>query len=194
LTLVAEDSGLRRVALRASRTPDGGVVNGYALENLFLRVSPARRIALVGSGTPNRLSEGQASVVFDVRSASPTLPRPYATNFSFDRFPAGEVVSALSAVVTWPDVRSPKVQSTLNATVPMPDPPVVGDGDRGMLYLLDVSGRDDRLGVALAPFEGVAPALEDNRLVWPMTAMALTMLPQVLWEPVQSIDTPLTSP
>jgi len=27
-----------------------------------------------------------------------------------------------------------------------------------------------------------------------MTAMALTMLPQVLWEPVQSIDTPLTSP
>jgi hypothetical protein len=56
------------------------------------------------------------------------------------------------------------------------------------------SGRDDRLGVALAPFEGVAPALEDNRLVWPMTAMALTMLPQVLWEPVQSIDTPLTSP
>src|SRR4029079_18611772 len=99
----------------------------------------ARRSALVCSGLRSRPSEGQASVVFDVRSASPTLPRPYATNFSFDRFPAGEVVSALSAVVTWPEVRSPKVQWTLNATVPMPDPPVVGNGDRGMLYLLDVS-------------------------------------------------------
>ena len=192
LSLIAEPtSPSRRVVIQASRVPDGAKTQGYALENLYLHTLAAGRMSVVGSGTATRLNEGHARLLFDVRLAQPMLPNPYAANWDAEENDFTTAASALSAVVRWPNVNAPTMESTLGAKVRLPDPPSVDDPERTNLYLLDVSGRDDQLGIALWPFDQQPPSIEQNRLVWPMSSMALTMLPQVLWEPVQIIEQPL---
>jgi hypothetical protein len=184
ISLIAERStGLRRVTLLAARTPDPTVC-GYALENLYLHTRPARRTTLVGSGTATRLTEGQARLLFDVLMAQPALPNAYVANWDVDQNDFRTTESALSAVVSWPNVTSPTLKTTLLSEVRIPDTPTVDDPNRNYLYLLDVSGRDDQLGVVMVKPTDEPLAVEQNRLVWPMRYMGLTMLPQVLWEPV----------
>jgi hypothetical protein len=194
LSLIAEPTNpsRRRVVIQASRVPvEGTPTQGYALENLYLHTGAAGRMSLVGSGTPTRLNEGHARLLFDVRLAQPMLPNPYAANWDAQENDFTTAASALAAVVRWPSVNAPTMESTLVAKVRLPDPPSVDDPERTNLYLLDVSGRDDQLGIAIWPFDHQPPSIEQNRLVWPMSTMALTMLPQVLWEPVQIIEQPL---
>ncbi|HZT54978.1 MAG TPA: hypothetical protein VFA35_02040, partial [Burkholderiaceae bacterium] len=199
-TLIVERDGLQRTAASASRDPDTEVVEGYALENLYLHLQPARRAAFVGSGVaPATLAEGHARLVFDVRFGQPMLPDPYASNWSVEHLNVRMADSALYADVAWSVGAAPAVHPRLRAAVSFPQQPPdaarddaarnrfrgVLDAERTHLALLDLSGRDQQFGLAI---EGVAestPVIDaDSRLVWPLRNVRLLLQPQVHWEPV----------
>lgn len=101
LSLICERNGLRRIACTASLPElDRRTVQGFALENLYLHVHPARHMAFVGSGSSAmQAREGAARLLFDVRLAQPTLPDPYAANWSVTHLDYPRAESAFSAVL-----------------------------------------------------------------------------------------------
>lgn len=188
VAFIIEPTALRRLVLDASEEPDTEMTQGYVLENLYVHTTPPRRLSLVGSGpTAARLTEGHARLIFDVRLAQPMLPNPYAANWDVARTGFDDRQSALSSTVRWPNPTAPTTEAALLGPIGLPSPP--DNREAPFLYLLDVSGRDDQLGVVLTP-DATLPSIEQNRLVWPMQGILLTMLPQVLWEPVQIVEVP----
>ena len=199
-TLIAESDGLHRTAASASRDPDTDVVEGYALENLYLHLRPARRMAFVGSGAaPATLAEGRARLVFDVRFAQPMLPDPYASNWSVEHLDVRMAASALRADMAWSAGVEPTVHPRLLDAVSFPQQPPdaarddaarnrfrgVLDAERTHLALLDLSGRDQQFGLAIESVPDTPLVIDaDNRLVWPLRNVRLLMQPQVHWEPV----------
>ena len=199
-TLIAESDGLHRTAASASRDPDTDAVEGYALENLYLHLRPARRMAFVGSGAaPATLAEGRARLVFDVRFAQPMLPDPYANNWSVQHLDVRMAASALRADVAWSAGVEPTVHPRLLEAVSFPQQPPdaarddaarnrfrgVLDAERTYLALLDLSGHDQQFGLAIESVPDTPLSIDaDNRLVWPLRNVRLLMQPQVHWEPV----------
>jgi hypothetical protein len=200
MTLIAESAGLHRTAASASRDPDADAVEGYALENLYLHLRPARRMAFVGSGAaPATLAEGRARLLFDVRFAQPMLPDPYANNWNVEHLDVRIAASALGADVAWSAGVEPTVHPRLRDAISFPQQPPDAAGDdaarkrfRGVLdaeprhlALLDLSGRDQQFGLAIESVPETPLVIDaDNRLVWPLRNVRLLMQPQVHWEPV----------
>ena len=188
MTLIAEADGLHRTAASASRDPDADVVEGYALENLYLHLRPARHMAFVGSGAaPATLAEGRARLVFDVRFAQPMLPDPYANNWSVEHLDVRMAASALRADVAWSAGVETAVHPRLRDVVSFPQqPPDVAlddaarnrfrgvlDAERTHLALLDLSGRDQQFGLAIESVPETPLVIDaDNRLVWPLAQRA----------------------
>jgi hypothetical protein len=199
-TLIAESDGLHRTAASASRDPDADWVEGYALQNLYLHLRPARRMVFVGSGAgPATLAEGRARLVFDVCFAQPMLPDPYANNWSVEHLDVRMAASALRADIAWSAGVEPAVHPRLRDVVSFPQPPpdvarddrardlFRGNLDAGRthLALLDLSGRDQQFGLALENLPETPLVIDDaNRMNWPLRHVRLLMQPQVHWEPV----------
>ncbi len=204
VSLIVEGDGLRRIACAASvAQPDRETVRGFALQNLFLHVHPARRAAFAGSGPGAwRASEGAAKLWFDVRLAQPILPDPYAANWSVDHLDFRIAQSALGAVLRWPEGAAPRLQASLDPLVPLSFPSAratVEDANdllldpfrnhlearRTELALLDVSSADHLFGVALESLAEQPLRIDGaNCLALPLHQVRLLMQPQVLWEPV----------
>lgn len=208
LSLIAEADGLRRIACAASLAEaDRQSVQGFVLENLYLHVHPARRMAFVGSGsTALHAQEGAARLLFDVRLAQPMLPDPYATNWSVGHLDVQLAESAFSAVLRWVPDAAPALQARLEpqALLSFPDAAPADEPERlrvpfdthlgarpTRLALLDLSSRDHHFGVALEPLSDPAPQIDgDNRLAVQLGHVRLLMQPQVHWEPVEVIPNP----
>lgn len=205
LTLVAEPGGLRRTAGQAGRLPDDEI-HGLALENFFCEVTPVRQVGFAGSGARSgALTTGRARLLFDVRHGEPMLPDPYAGSWPLSPGPReidpSPTESALAITFDWLPDAAPQMAARFNKPISMPPsapiaageiaPELVGsfvqhlnavDQDIG---LLDLSTRQDQLGVAVG-FQGSQPHVgEDNRIAVALNNVRLLMQPQVHWEPVQ---------
>ena len=205
LSLIAEADGLRRIACAASPAElDRQSVQGFALENLYLHVHPARRMAFVGSGgSAVHAEEGAARLVFDVRLAQPTLPDPYAANWSVRHLDFQLAESALGATLRWQADVPPTLRAQLEpqARLSFPSEVAADEGERlrvpfdthleataTQLALIDLSSSDHLLGVALEPMSDLPTQIDaDNRLAVPLRHVRLLMQPQVHWEPVDVI-------
>lgn len=205
LSLIAEASGLRRIACAASPAElDRQSVLGFALENLYLHLHPARRMAFVGSGSrATQAEEGAARLLFDVRLAQPTLPDPYGASWSVRHLDVQLAESAFSAVLRWQANTLPALQARLEpqAVLSFPaDGPAEElerlrapfDSHLGAratrLALLDLSSRDHHFGVALEALVEPAPRIDAaNRLAVLLRQVRLLMQPQVHWEPVDVV-------
>ena len=205
LSLIAEADGLRRIACAAAPAElDRQSVQGFALENLYLHVHPARRMAFVGSGARAlHALEGAARLLFDVRLAQPTLPNPYAANWSIRHLDFQLAESALSATLRWPADAPPALRAQLEpqARLSFPSEVPFGEGERlrvpfdthleagaTQLALIDLSSSDHLFGVALEPMSELPAQIDaDNRLAMPLRHLRLLMQPQVHWEPVDVI-------
>ncbi|MGJ5818617.1 hypothetical protein [Paludibaculum fermentans] len=195
------------VALEAGRDP-GNAAEGLALENLYLTVRPPARLVLLGvyDGTA-AVGDGTAILSFDVLLAQPSLPDPYAMNWSLPD--AGQAQpAALSTTLNWQAAATPGIESRLERRVFFPEPGVVREDEdpilrelfdghlgthRESLSLLDLSSRDDHFGVAIESMGRLEPTLRDNQLSLQFSGLRLLMQPQVLWEPVQAGPVELVS-
>ncbi|MEO8597096.1 MAG: hypothetical protein ABI759_27505 [Candidatus Solibacter sp.] len=180
---------------------------GFALENLYLLVRSPRRLALLAMfDTAPALPSGKAVMYFDVSSAIPTLPDPYAANLETPEFD-GVVERALRVDLPWADANSPALSAHLERRVTFPEPRFqrLDDPDEGIvyeafrghlksnnefLYLLDLSSREHLFGVALESPSDNDPKIIDNRLSLGLNKTRLLMQPQVLWEPVRVVANP----
>ena len=175
---------------------------GLALENLYLTVRMPRKLFVLGAfDEAPSIPSGIALLFFDVNFALPTLPDPYAANWSVPDFQGINEI-ALRLVLEWEGAARPALAVHLDKPVRFPEPrfPAPTDQDEldlyrafqhhlesqpEFLYLLDMSSREHLLGVAFESPSDLKPELLDNRLAFPMRRIRLLMQPQVQWEPVQ---------
>ena len=202
---IAEADGLRRIAVVAAQpAPDTPVaLQGLALENLYLSVSPVRHLAVAGSGAAQGiLSAGTARLLFDVTLGEPMLPDPYVANW-LQQDAAQPTQDALSVSLRWQAAASPALQCALIQRIRFPEPrdlatesdPLLGERFRAQLQaqpeflnLLDLSTQDHHFGVALESLSEQRPTIDAaNRLSVELRNVRLLMQPQVHWEPVQVI-------
>lgn len=205
LTLVAEPGGLRRTAGTAGRLP-AAEIHGLAFENFFCEVSPVRRAGFAGSGeSSGQLADGRARLLFDVRRGEPMLPDPYAGSWPLASDPLQIVPppaeSALAITLDWAAGAAPQLAARFDTPIAMPPPAPLAAGEiapelaGGFIQhlggvdldigLLDLSTREDHLGVAVG-FRGGQPQVgENNRIAIALGNVRLLMQPQVHWEPVQ---------
>jgi len=197
--LLADASGFHVLCLAAA--PPTNDIAGFALENVYLKVRPPGRLALLAHGDsapPGR--SGIAVLFFDVAWALPTLPDPYAWNLQHtDLGPPAE--RSLRAVLTWEPDQPAAIAAHLDEPIAFPEPPIEQprDDDEARLQgrfisflaveheslrLLDLSSREHLFGVALERSGGQTPTIVDNRLTMALRQMRLLMQPQVQWEPV----------
>lgn len=199
--VIAEQTGLLRVACTATQQP-GNLSHGVALENLYLFVRPARRLAFTGDyDGVSLVTDGVAMFFFDVMQAQPTLPDPYIANWSITESNfTGE--GALSITLRWSNLRTPSVEANLERPVSFPQPrDVPGDEPQKLrdlfdlhlqthselLNLLDLSSNDHHFGVALERLSDQQVQLRENRLTLELHGVRLLMQPQVQWEPVEVV-------
>ena len=206
---VVEADGLRRVAIKVTPSPpDLARLLGLALENLYLSVSPVRRLAFAASGPAlDALAFGRAQLLFDVMQGEPMLPDPYAANWPpSDQFHMIE--GALSVALRWQPDEVPALQSRLEQAIRFPEPQdIAAESDTRLgeqfrhhlqaqpelMSLLDLSTRDHHFGVALESLSDKAPKIDEaNRLSVELRHVRLLMQPQVHWEPVQVLTNPKT--
>lgn len=185
---------------------------GIALENVYMTVRPPRRLAFFGDfDSASRLAAGSAVLFFDVTMAQPSLPDPYAANWTIpSQFSLTE--SALSLTIRWLPEQVPQLEARLennNLLFPTPrETPADDDlvlrgshllrrafdghlGSQPELHsLLDVSSGDDLLGVAVESLFDSQPTIRQNRLSVELRGVRLLMQPQVQWEPVQVVPNP----
>ena len=208
---LAETDGLRRVAIRATQPIPALALtrlHGLVLENLYLSVSPVRRLGVAASGPSlDGLASGRAQLLFDVMLGEPMLPDPYAANWPpSDQFHMTE--GALSVALRWQPDAAPALQVRLEHGIRFPEPqdiaeesdPRLGEQFRHHLQaqpefmsLLDLSTRDHHFGVALEAISDTPPRIDEaNRLSVELRHVRLLMQPQVHWEPVQVVMNPKT--
>ena len=210
---VAEADGLRRVAVRVTQPiPAQGQaqtrLHGLALENLYLSVSPVRRLGFAASGPSlGELASGRAQLLFDVMLGEPMLPDPYAASWPpSDQFQLTE--GALSVELRWQRDAAPALRVRLERGIRFPIQQDIADesdlrlGEQfrrhlqaqpEFLSLLDLSTRDHHFGVALEAIADSPPRIDEaNRLSVELRHVRLLMQPQVHWEPVQVVTNPKT--
>ncbi|MEO5735428.1 MAG: hypothetical protein ABIN96_12830, partial [Rubrivivax sp.] len=206
-SLTVEAQGLRRLAVVGSATGVPTRNHGLVLQNAYLSVTPVRRLGLAGSGdTLQTLVSGFARLDFDVLLGEPMLPDPYAANWTMPgqlRASAG----GLSASLRWAADAAPSLRMQLEHPIDFPQQPnAAAESDSRLgerfraglaaqpefLNLLDLSTRDHHFGVALQSLAEQKPAIDDdNRLSVELRQVRLLMQPQVHWEPVQDIVSPV---
>ena len=214
---VAEADGLRRVAVRVTQPIQAQGqgqaqaqtrLHGLALENLYLSVSPVRRLGFATSGSSlGELDSGRAHLLFDVMLGEPMLPDPYAANWPpSDQFHLTE--GALSVALRWQPEAAPALQVRLEQGVRFPNQQDIADesdprlgelfrhhlqAQPEIMSLLDLSTRDHHFGVALEAISDSPPRIDAaNRLSVALRHVRLLMQPQVHWEPVQVVTNPKT--
>ena len=203
--VIAEQTGLLRVAFTATQQP-GNLSHGVVLENLYLFVRPARRLAFTGDyDGVSLVTDGVAKFFFDVMQAQPTLPDPYIANWSITEGNfTGE--AALSLTLRWSNLRTPSVEANLERPVSFPQPRDVPEDEpqklrqlfdrhldthSELLNLLDLSSNDHHFGVALERLSDQHVQLRENRLAVELHSVRLLMQPQVQWEPVEVVPNSL---
>ena len=176
--------------------------HGVALENLYLTVRTPRRLVLIGvfDRAPD-IPSGIALLFFDVNLAVPTLPDPYAANWTLPDLQR-IIEMALRITLQWDGGLRPTIAAHLDKPVRFPDAqiPAPADPDERdlyfaflhqietgpeALYLLDVSTRAHLFGVAVESPSDMNIELVDSRLTFPLSRIRLLMQPQVQWEAVQ---------
>jgi len=200
--VIAESTGLLRVACAALQRQPDIRLHGIVLENLYLLVRAPRRLAFTGDyNGVSLISDGIAVFFFDVILAQPTLPDPYIANWSLTD---GEFVSeaALSLTLRWANLQTPGVAAKLERSVSFPEPRDIPRDEPQelrnlfdhhlqthfeMLNLLDVSSNDHHFGVALERLSDHRVQLQENRLTVELGGVRLLMQPQVQWEPVEVV-------
>jgi len=200
--LVGAPQGYRHVQVLAARDP-GKSILGWAFENLYLHLHPARSSAWVAGGeTLSTLHEGWASMSFDVVVAQPMLPDPYATNWRLDHLDFPGAASALGVRLRW-QAAPPVVAAALKEPPSFPETWDLRDrafkahgvyrdhlnaSDQG-LALLDLSTRAQQFGIALEDVPPQRVELDDSgRMQWPLQAVRLFLQPQIHWEPLQLLN------
>jgi len=170
------------------------------LENLYLTVRAPRRLGFHGDFDGiSGVTAGDATLVFDVMLAQPSLPDPYIANWNLpDEVFVAE--SGLSISLRWLHSQTPVVNSRLERVVRFPEsrgalpdePPELSsrfhgllDAETESLYLLDLSTKDHHFGVALPSFANERVDLQGNKLALALRNVRLLMQPQVQWEPVE---------
>ena len=117
--LLADASGFHVLCLAAA--PPTNDIAGFALENVYLKVRPPGRLALLAHGDsapPGR--SGIAVLVFDVAWALPTLPDPYAWNLQHtDLGPPAE--RSLRVVLTWEPDQPAAIAAHLDEPIAFPN-------------------------------------------------------------------------
>jgi hypothetical protein len=179
---------------------------GLALENALLSVSSIAsfraQLTLADLATA---AAGTVDLTFGLCHVLPTLPDPYAANFSVRRFDAPRGI--LNVQVTWPaGAGSPTVTFTVPDNplgVPdyLPIPPdrdedgrlwsefehAIGGRPHRALKLLDVSTNASQIGVVAALR---TPAFDALQLIARGSDVHIFAVPQVQWEPVRNIPNP----
>jgi len=201
--LFSNDAGTWITVYGTAVVPDS--LQGLTLENLHLVVkAPSKLFALAPFDVSLQLSSGIAILRFDGNFAVPTLPDPYAANLPLPDN-QGVVEGALGIRLTWQDASTPALLAYFLFQVQFPEPRFLGPAGQDelvlrrefrdflsaqpeFLCLLDMSGNEHLLGVALESPSDNPAELIDNRLSFPMQQVRLLMQPQVQWEPVR-IDT-----
>jgi hypothetical protein len=182
---------------------------GYALANLYLCVRGPCRFLAGGHGAGlGAMDDGAAWLRFDGLSAEPTLPDPYANNWTGQ--PSGdEQPLPVDAMVRWSAALRPSV-TTGFAQVPHWPAPAAPDAEpsrvdaafqnrlrnaahaaieagRG-LKVIDLSSRAQQFGIEIDRRALFGASLEaDSQLSLPTTNVRLFLLPQVQWEPVRNM-------
>ncbi|MGW0885454.1 hypothetical protein [Streptomyces sp. NPDC002671] len=179
-----------------------------ALENALLCVTRPLHLSLTGPLTgPDQLESGDLAFDFGLHQLLPTLPDPYAANFTpaLDRSePVG--LPRVATHVTWSEPAEARLTFDLGAdpaqVYALLPPPSRAEwsGRRGEpfvgLTMLDVSSNADQLGLFLhlsADSQEQTPlAVDDLTLTARGSAAWVFLLPQFQWEPVRNTSNDLT--
>ncbi|WP_158711462.1 hypothetical protein [Streptomyces xylophagus] len=198
--------------------PDAGSrPMALALSNALLTVRPPEQLLLAGRFTaPGCLSTGGLQLRFGLLQLLPTLPDPYAANFTPRTGRRDHSDTWVSTRVAWSTPADAALTMSLlpgaedASALPFPTPenlPIESPQGEGRddfeewvrkhgsgLTLLDVSSAADQLGVGLA-LEGDEPAsinLDTLALRTKAANTCVLLLPQFQWEPVHNLPNPLT--
>jgi hypothetical protein len=202
--VIAESTGQLRITGSAIQQPERGG-HGVALENLYLLVRNPGRLGFNGSfDGVSAVTDGFATLLFDVMLAQPSLPDPYVANWNLP-IQLFVAESGLSISLQWFNSQTPAVNARLERVVGFPESrgalpdeaTELSSRFHGLLdalpeslYLLDLSSKDHHFGVALSSLANQRVDLDQNRLTVEMRNVRLLMQPQVQWEPVEVVPHP----
>ena len=172
-----------------------------ALENALIGVRAPHTFLLAGPSAGSSFTRVDVALLMDTRWLLPTLPDPYAANFQTDVLLGEQVDSApgtLAALIAWNGSAAPALGFTVSASAatevlaPPPGIPTIGVADTTGLALLDLSTRVDLFGVAVygSSAENApppTPACVDLNIALPDAHVVTFALPQVSWEPMESV-------
>jgi hypothetical protein len=148
-----------------TQTAQGLPELSLVLENALLRTGSPATLTVTGPLDQGRFLSCTAGLVFPLQSILPTLPDPYAANFTTPQVAAG---SRVSAVTSWDGTNAPTLSCSLaaatgaqQATLSLPaaaaadaTPDATAEPRLLSLALLDLSTKVDLFGVAIAPLIG----------------------------------------
>jgi hypothetical protein len=179
----------------------------FAIENAVFRTTPANAIILVALYNGTESTAVGLALGFGLLNLLPTLPDPYAANFSIAvrQFIDTQPVGSLSAIVLWTAAVAPALTYFLpsNAASALVGASTgVGSdvfaafattGERlGAVVLLDLSTNVDQFGVAWATNPTMAAPLSVDSMFLASEGEAVYVLtvPAVQWEPVYTEPAP----
>jgi hypothetical protein len=186
---------------------------GYALENAVLLTSGPAAIAFAAAYDGARCSDGMLALRFGLRQFLPSLPDPYAANFSLALRRGEGAASLMLAFVGWKASANPQLeylfaplppailpqQATRQAATPG-TASVASAAETTFLpatgiALLDVSSNADRFGVLLRPgrqadSESLLVSTDGEVARVPANQLRVFTEPAVQWEPVVTLADP----
>jgi hypothetical protein len=151
-----------------TQTAQGLPELSLVLENALLRAGSPATLAVTGPLDQGRFLSCKAGLVFPLQWILPTLPDPYAANFTMPQVTGG---SQVSAVTSWDGTNPPVLSCSLvpvsgaqqpALSLPAADgaaaagaaPSAIAQSRLLSLALLDLSTKVDLFGVAIAPLIG----------------------------------------
>jgi hypothetical protein len=155
-----------------TQTAQGLPELSLVLENALLRAGPPTTLTVTGPLDQGQFLSCTAGLTFPLQWILPTLPDPYAANFTTPLVTGRSQMSgALSATTSWDGTNAPALSCTLMAATgaqqPALRPPAPLSGGAAdaapgataesqllSLALLDLSTKADLFGVAIAPLIG----------------------------------------
>jgi hypothetical protein len=172
-----------------------------ALENALIGVQAPGLFLIGGALSGTTLTNAHAYLYMTSRWLLPTLPDPYAANVTpteLLRTDEAAAAGVFAVAVAWNGHASPTMAFEIGSSAasailaPPVTPPSVALVDAAGLTLLDLSSRVDLLGVAVygsSPTGASPPAVRAVGLAvaLPDTEVVTFALPQVSWEPMQSV-------
>ena len=147
-----------------TQTAQGLPELSLVLENALLRTGSPTTLTATGQLDQDRFLSCTAGLVFPLQWILPTLPDPYAANFTASQ--VNGMTAALSAVTSWNGTSAPLLSCALlggsssrQPTLSLPAaadaaPASIAEPQLLSLALLDLSTKVDLFGVAIAPLIG----------------------------------------